>query len=58
MFSRRNHLIARLLDPSSLVPTGFVVDDVPTKEDCLIVHKEVQNHIGLLPPLDIDYKPE
>lgn len=29
--------MARLLDPTSLVPTGFVVDDVLAKEDCLIV---------------------
>ena len=30
--------MARLLDPSSLVPAGFVVDDVLTEENCLIVH--------------------
>ena len=29
--------MARLLDPTSLVPAGFVVDDVLTEEDCLIV---------------------
>ena len=29
--------MARLLDPTSLVPAGFVVDDVLTEGDCLIV---------------------
>ena len=29
--------MARLLDPSSLVPAGFVVDDILTEENRLIV---------------------